>query len=214
MSVKNVIRHIIDHHNQAGDDSHHQYWHQKLETIDSNAARQIIKQLDHGQHHERHHIGDCYRKNGMKIDLNRKSDEATNILKVMNFIVGGLTKDDGREDRAVDINTKLFLDQQAPEGGIVDEYGSELLQYQQIYGTKGKKSRGFSEMELLEEVNIRAIAVSILAETNGSAKIAQDILSAAGLKIIKKMDIGELQHLRSDLQSISTQTDTDTEHAR
>jgi hypothetical protein len=209
MSIENVIKHIIAHHNQVGDDNHHRYWHEKLEDCDGDRVHQIVKQMDHSQHH----IGDCYRQTGMRVDLNRESHEATAILKVMNFIMGGLTKDEekdwGKDDRTVEMDEKLFFEQQTPDCEIVDEFESELLQYKQIYNTSGKKSRHLETMELLEEVNIKAIAVSILAETNGSVKMAKDILSMAGMKIIKQMNIGELKHLRGDLQSISTQTDPD-----
>jgi hypothetical protein len=203
VSIENVIRHIIEHHNQNGNDFHHRYWHEKLEHADSDSCRQIVRQMDHSQHH----IGDFYRTNGMRIDLNRESNEATAILKVINFIIGGLTKDEGKEDRSVEIDEKLFFEQQAADYEIVDEFESELLQYQQIYCTDGSKSRKLAQMDLLEEVDIKAIAVSILAETNGSVKMAKDILTVAGMKIIKRMNVCELKHLRSDLQSISTQTD-------
>lgn len=203
MSIENVIRHIIDHHNQNGNDFHHRYWHEKLEHINSDSCHQIVRQMDHNQHH----IGDFYRQSGMKVDLNRESNEATAILKVMNFIIGGLTKEDGKEDRSVEIDEKLFFEQQTNDYEIVDEFESELLQYQQIYRTDGSKSRKLAQMDLLEEVDIKAIAVSILAETNGSVKMAKDILTVAGMKIIKQMNVGELKHLRGDLQSISTQTD-------
>jgi hypothetical protein len=204
VSIDNVIKHIIAHHNQVGDDAHHRYWHQKLEGLDGKVAHQIVKQMDHNQHH----IGDCYRQTGMRVDLNIESHKATAILKVMNFIVGGLTKEDGKEERTVEMDEKLFFEQQTADCDIVDEYETELLQYKQIYGaaTKGRK---LDEMELPEEIDIKAIAVSILAETNGSVKMARDILTVAGMKIIKKMNVGELQHLRGDLQSISTQTDFD-----
>ena len=210
MSIENVIKHIIDHHNKSGSYKHHLYWHQKLEQDNSDFARHIVKQMDHNQHH----IGDCYRKTGMKIDLNRETPEATSILKVINFIVDGLTKDEGQEDRSVAIDEKTFFDQQIAECDIVDDFESELSEYVQIYGNNGRKSRSLAEKELPEEVDIRAMAVSILAETNGSVQMAKDILSMAGLKIIKKMNIGELQHLKGDLQSISTQTDFDDRRAR
>ncbi len=204
MSIENVIKHIIDHHYQK-DGEHHDYWHQKLEGLDSDVVHKIITQMDHNQHH----IGDVYRHHGMKVDLNRESGEATAILKVMNFIIGGLTKDEGREDKAIEIDEELFFTTDIPDSCIVDEFESELLQYKQIYGTDNKQSRKLETMELPEEVDIKAIAVSILAETNGSVKMAQDILSVAGLKIIKNMKVAELRHLRADLQSISTQTDFD-----
>jgi len=208
VSIENVIKHIIAHHNQVGDDAHHRYWHEKLESCDGDGVRQIVEQMDHNQHH----VGDCYRQTGMRVDLNRASHEATAILKVMNFIVGGLTKNEGKEERTVEMDEKLFFEQQTPDCEIVDEFESELAQYKQIYNTGGKKSRHLETMELLEEVDIRAIAVSILSETNGSVKMAKDILSVAGLKMIKRMNIGELRHLRGDLQSISTQTDPDVKH--
>ncbi len=200
MAIENVIKHIIDHHNQRGNDTHHRYWHTKLETVDSDAARQIIDQLDHSQHH----IGDAYRQNGMRIDLNRETPEANNILKVINFILVGLANNEGKEDKAIEVDEELFLSEDISALNVVDDYESELLQYKQIYGHNGKKSRTLTEMELPEEIDIKAIAVSILAETNGSVKMAREILTVAGLKIIKQMNIGELQHLRGDLQSIST----------
>ena len=207
--IENVIRHIIDHHNQVGSDTHHRYWHEKLEGLDGDVVHQIIKQMDHNQHH----IGDCYRQSGMKVDLNRKSDEATAILKVINFIVGGLTKEEGKEERSVEIDKQLFFTQQTPDSDIVDEFELELLQYSQIYGVNGKKSRSLTQTDLPEEVDIKAIAVSILAETNGSVKMAKDVLSAAGMKIIKKMNVGDLQHLRADLKSISTQTEVNSQRS-
>ncbi len=203
MAIENVIRHIIDHHNQRGNDSHHRYWHRKLETVDSDAARQIIDQLDHNQHH----IGDAYRQGGMRVDLNRETREANNLLKVINFILVGLVNSDGKEDKSVEVDQELFFAKGTPQCDIVDDYESELLQYKQIYGHNGKQSRTLAEVELPEEIDIKAIAVSILAETNGSVKMAKEILTVAGLKVIKTMNVGELQHLKGDLQSISTKTD-------
>ncbi len=208
MTIENVVRHIINHHNQVGDDVHHRYWHQKLEEEKVDVARQIIKKLDHSQHH----IGDCYRQSGMRVDLNRKSHEATAILKVMNFIVGGLTKGDGREDKSVEVDEKMFFETQTPDCDIVDDYESELFQYNQIYNVNAKQTRTLTQADLPEEFDIKAIAVSILAETNGSVKMAKEILSVAGLKVIKRMNIADLQHLRADLKSISTQTEANTQN--
>ncbi|MES2678045.1 MAG: hypothetical protein V4612_07040 [Pseudomonadota bacterium] len=198
MTVENVIRRIIDHHNQIDNEGHHRFWHEKLEHEHSKRAEELIDQLDHTQHH----IGDYYRENGLRIHLEKESPEATNLLKVMKFIFAGLNQDEGAPNKTVAVDRELFLGQE-----IVDEFDSELAQYQQIYGSYKQKARSMTSIDLFEEEEVKAIAVSILAETNGSVKMAQDILSFAGLKIIKSMNIPALKNLTATLKSLSTQTD-------
>ena len=95
MSIENVIKHNIDHHNQIENQEHRRYWHQKLNDVknDSGVA-EIISKLDKvfDPRNNNHHIGDYYRRSGMKIDLHTKSSESTNLLKVINIIVEGLTR--------------------------------------------------------------------------------------------------------------------------
>ncbi len=198
MTVENVIRRIIDHHNQVDNDNHHRFWHEKLEHEDGEKAQELVDQLDHTQHR----IGDYYRQNGLRIHLEKESPEASNLLKVMKFIVAGLTKDEESPNKTVDVDKEMFLGQE-----IKDEFGSELAQYKSVYGNYKQKSRSVTGVNIFEEEEIRAIAVSILAETNGSVRMAQDILSFAGLKIIKGMNVPALKNLTATLKSLSTQTD-------
>jgi len=197
LTVENVIQRIIDHHNQVDNDNHHRFWHEKLEHEDGGKAQELVDQLDHTQHR----IGDYYRENGLRIHLEKESPEAFNLLKVMKFIFVGLSED-GSPNKTVDVGKEIFLGQE-----IKDEFGSELAQYKSVYGNYKQKSRSVTGVNTFEEEQVRAIAVSILAETNGSVRMAQDILSFAGLKIIKGMNVPALKNLTATLKSLSTQTD-------
>ena len=199
MPIETAIKQIIDHHNQelgkAANNTNHNYWHQKLEEVNSNNALQMIDKINHNNHH----IGDFYRRNGMKIDLNKDSPEANNLLSVMNFIIDGLQKNNKNCDENPILNKNLF----APQQNLKNQVGEQnlLTKYINSNDNQYKQSRRFAEIDLPEEYEIKAIAVSILAETNGDAKLAQFILNNAGLTIIKSMNVGELNHLKADLQS-------------
>ncbi len=196
MPIEGVIRRIIDHHNQFPGDSNHKYWHTKLEHIEGEKAKNIINQLDHSNHH----IGDFYLHNGMRINLEKESPQALELLKVMNFIAVSLIGDGGAENM-IKVGKKLFLKQESKK-----DFEDELLQYKQIYRDVKKNRRSLIEIDLPEEVVIKTIAVSILAETNGNAKMATDLISSGGIETIKKMNVTELQHLIGELKSLSTQT--------
>ena len=193
MSIENVLKHIIDHHNQVegqghnvsmirkdSGEGHHHYWHQKLEEVDSKASLAMVERVEHNLHH----IGDLYRQGGMKINLKKKSTEAENLIKVMNFIIHGMTQGD------------------MAEGSILESY---------LEDGEHHKVRSLDEVDSLAEYEIKAIAVSILAETNGNVGMAKDILTISGFSILKKMNANELQHLKSDLQSISACEDDNKE---
>ncbi|MCE3255393.1 MAG: hypothetical protein K0R25_887 [Rickettsiaceae bacterium] len=198
--VSKAISHIIDHHNQV-ENNHHHYWHQKLENLDGEEAKKIIDDLDHSNHH----VGDYYRRNGMRISLDKNSEESTNLLRVMYCIVHGLRTDEGGKDKQV-LPDEIFPTnpEQTDRKQVHDNL---LLKYKQIYGDRKQESRSLASADLPEEIVVKAIAVSILSETNGSVKMAQDILSTAGLKILKSMDAKELRYLIGDLKAISTLTD-------
>ena len=198
MTVENVIQRIIDRHNQVDNAGHHRFWYEKLGQEHSEKAKDLIDQLDHNQHH----IGDYYRENGLRIHLEKESLEANNLLKVMKFIFAGLTDDESSPNKTVDVGKEMFLGQE-----IKDDFGSELAQYKSAYSNYKQKPRSVIGVDILEEAEVKAIAVSILAETNGSVRMARDILTFAGLEIIKGMNVPELKNLTATLKSLSTQTD-------
>ena len=182
MSIDNIIKHIIDHHNQVENAERKRYWHQKLVATDSQEAREIASTLEKvlDPKNANHHIGDFYRKSGMKIALDRNSSESTNLLKVINTIVQGLKNSDTEGNLTARGKDLIILSHG-------DDNQAELLQYKQIYGDQKERDRSLAEMDLPEEFEVKAMAVSILAETNGDVKLAKDILSVSGLKIIKKL---------------------------
>ena len=65
---------------------------------------------------------------------------------------------------------------------------------------KSLNPRSILAPDLLEETYIKAIAVSILAETNGNSKLAESVLLNGGLQAMKQLDIKDLRSLLGDLQ--------------
>ena len=141
-----------------------------------------------------HHIGDFYRKNGLSLDLETpESVAAQDLSKLVNYICLEILKDAYKDD---DSKIERIKDDQ-------NLGKSPLMIYKQFYGDNVKQ-RSLASMDLLDEANIKAIAVSILAETNGNSQIAYEILTTSGLEIIKSMSKRELDFVKADLQTTST----------
>lgn len=214
MSIDQLIRYIIDGHksvlsgnvkgspvdsacsganikvNKADDTSYRNYWREKL--VHDGEIGKKFNDLDHS---ENSHVGDFYRKSGMKIDLRNESDPVVESLKtVMAYIVNnwdsngsGSDGSSGNKERA-----KSF-EKDGLEIGIIDDEDLST------------KSRDAESIDLPEETVIKAIAVSILSETDGDCNLAKNVLDSGGLKMIKSMSPKGLQKLIENLKSISAQ---------
>jgi hypothetical protein len=228
MPIKNIIKNIINHHNKVEEEQHH-YWLHKLEkfggfkSIPSHAlaspahenqgfsrcqspsedGNRHVTQIINSLNHLDHHIGDFYRKFGMGINLGDSSKKAADLLQVMGFITNGLVNEENVDIRPIVDEEDVDDLEKMPNL----THKNALDKYRQLYGRKNRKQRLLFAMDLPEEIEIKAIAISILAETNGNVQMAHDILSVAGLKIIKSMSHTELRHLKADLQALSTETD-------
>ena len=71
--------------------------------------------------------------------------------------------------------------------------------------TKEKKEepKNINEHLRLEELYIQSVAVSLLAESDGSSSIAKEILHNGGLDAIKKMDVASLKVILDQLNHIT-----------
>lgn len=216
MTIEGIIKRIIAEHNKhrhhrTADEhkehfilvieakhkhQHPKYWQEKLEELQENnpKVKEILAKINHHQHH----LGDYYLKFGMKIDLNKTSPEAENLRKVMDLIMEGLKSDTDDDKPKI-----IAVDESKPLNQEISEPENELLQYKGV-SNKKRKLRQLYDQDLLEENIIKGIAVSILAETDGNAKIAADVLTTAGLKIIKSMNKEELKELSGALKSAAS----------
>ena len=156
-----------------------------------------------------HHIGDLYRKTGMKINLNDLNhEEAIKIKSVIQFIKGKignliLLKIKAEHDKLLASgdsgNKELSLGQNQKQGNLSQQQHQKII----FFGMEFNKSlnpRSILAPDLLEETYIKAIAVSILAETNGNSKLAESVLLNGGLQAMKQLDIKDLRSLLGDLQ--------------
>jgi len=158
-----------------------------------------------------HHIGDVYHKNGMKINLNDlNGEEAKKIRSMINFIknkIGNsiLLKIKAENDKLFigddnSDNKERSLGQNRAQGNLSQQQHQKII----FFGREFNKSlnpRSMTEPYLLEETYIKAIAVSILSETNGNSKMAESVLLNGGLQAIKQLDIKDLRNLLADLQA-------------
>ena len=156
-----------------------------------------------------HHIGDLYSKTGMKINLNDLNhEEAIKIKSVIQFIKGKignliLLKIKAEHDKLLASgdsgNKELSLGQNQKQGNLSQQQHQKII----FFGMEFNKSlnpRSILAPDLLEETYIKAIAVSILAETNGNSKLAESVLLNGGLQAMKQLDIKDLRSLLGDLQ--------------
>ena len=65
---------------------------------------------------------------------------------------------------------------------------------------EGEKQRPSYAMDNIEEFYIRAVATSILAETDGDSVAAKEILENGGMKVVKNLDKESVVDLLVDLQ--------------
>ena len=157
-----------------------------------------------------HHIGNLYRKSGIKINLgDSHSEEAKKIKSMMQFIKSNLgdsillkikAENDKLTGEGDSTNQGLALGQNQKQGNLSQEQHQKIM----FFGMEFNKSlnpRSMTDPDLLEETYIKSIAVSILAETNGNSKVAESVLSNGGLMAIKQLDVKDLRNLLSDLQS-------------
>ncbi len=157
-----------------------------------------------------HHIGDLYRKTGMKINLNDLNhEEAIKIKSIIQFIkdkIGNLIllKIKSEHDKLLASgdsgNKELSLGQNQKQGNLSQQQHQKII----FFGVEFNKSlnpRSMVAPDLLEETYIKAMAVSILAETNGNSKLAESVLLNGGLQAMKQLDIKDLRSLLGDLQA-------------
>lgn len=213
MSIDQLIRYIIDSYqsvssksvegsspdsarfsanikaNQIDDKSYRNYWRGKLDH-----DGEIGKRFDDLDRYENSHVGDFYRKSGMKIDLKNESDPAVKSLKtVMDYISKNWDSSDSSSDGSSGNEEKA---KSFEKDGLGIEFGDEDW---------SSKSRNLNSIDLPEEMMIKAIAVSILSETDGDCDLAKNVLDSGGLKMIKSMSLKGLQKLIENLKSVSAQ---------
>ena len=190
-------------HNNHHLPNQHKFW---CNTVSN---PELLKELNSSN---AHHIGDLYRKNGMKINLgDLNSEEARRIKSIIQFIKGRIGNAILLKIKAE--NDKLLVNSNGEAGNKERALGQNeaqgnlsQVQHQKIifFGREFNKSlnpRSITEPDLLEENYIKAIAVSILAETNGNSKMAESVLTNGGLQAIKQLDIKDLRNLLGELQS-------------
>ncbi|MDA0902181.1 MAG: hypothetical protein O3B09_02065 [Proteobacteria bacterium] len=200
MPIKDKIKHIINSHKNPDHQCH-------------NINHWLNKYGDHIEFPESSHIGEYYRQHGMKIDPQAPNDPKAIALKeIMDDIKRNIKADDHFKELAEE---EIEHSQKLNEESDDETYEAEKIR--SLGNGKKKKrmfilgkwlelsdhSRSLHSVDLLEEYCIKAVAVSILAETNGNSKIARKILNeAGGMKIIKSLDVESLRELLTDLQDI------------
>lgn len=73
-----------------------------------------------------------------------------------------------------------------------------------ISGYLVEKKKASYAMDSLLETYIKAIAVSILSETNGNSAEARELLENGGMKLVKNFDVESMKNLLEQLKDIST----------
>ena len=150
---------------------------------------------------------------GMRVNLSKKTEEALAIIGLMNIIRKVHTKND-IFDKMADIK---ILEEKIKKGKVTgllsmiknisssDSGGgssSDKELEKEIEVKDSGDERGASEHLRLEEVYIQAVAVSLLAESDGDCAIAKKILHNGGMEAIKKMDISFLKTTLDQLNEV------------
>lgn len=238
MPISDRIKSILEHHEQGSSDYYNpHYWRNLVrEKSDKGNSETIFTHLN-GRHKDFGAVGDFYRKNGMRIDLaDKENDQAQKIDSIMEYIkqgvgddfkkvameqyediVGGEDRDgNGGQDKELE-KGQVATVQVLGEGGEVKERlydkEKEVEFFGQIY-SKAVKSRSIVSMDSLEETYIKAVAVSILAETDGDDSIAREILQNGGMSVVKSLDRNGLRDLLQDLNALSAQVTNGVEEGK
>lgn len=177
MSIRELIKSIIN--------SHHP---------DSSKFSESNKIINEQNKSENSHLGNFYLNSGMKINIDNQSDPAAVSLKSLmdyikkNWDSSGDNNDNGSSDNQE--KNKTNLEDQSQDQSTDSDH---------------TKPRSIDSVDLPEETTIKAMAVSILAETDGNCDLAKEVLNIGGLKMMKSMSPRGLDKLIKDLESISAQ---------
>jgi hypothetical protein len=180
------------------------YWRKKANEYNERIGLKPKFNLDlNSQNYERSRIGQYYHDYGM--DVSPTSEQYKAIEEVMNYI-----KEDNNSLRNI---KKLCYKQQEllekrkmliKHSDDLEE-GRDLIRFHgHNYKLRDKYRESYS-MDTVEELYIKALAVSILAESNGKSDIAKDILYNGGMDVIKNIQTESVNDLLLDLQIIAFQ---------
>lgn len=150
-------------------------------------------------------IGRYYRTQGMYI---QEGSEQYEVLKeVMDYI---------RNDRNSSQNIKKVIDAQRTavehdklleqtNSRSVDEneMGKDIIMFAGNKYRLREEHRAEYEMDTIEELYVKAVAVSIMAETDGRSNTAKEILENGGMDVVKNLEPESVADLLVDLQIIA-----------
>lgn len=159
-------------------------------------------------------IGEFYRLYGMTIKFNKNDPKAQAIIDLMHIIRRSHTKNDIfnkladvkiKEDQLKNKKTSLIsmINDSKSQISNTEDSDSSSNQEKEITIEKKEKNNDHADHLRLEELYIRAVAVSLLAESDGNSAVAKEILYDGGLDAIKKMDITSLRAILDQLNNIT-----------
>ena len=152
------------------------------------------------------HLSDFYCKKGINIDLTEKpaSQAAQDILLLMKIIKQNIEnkEEDTGEEAVVEAGEEMFFEQ-LQKAKKKKKSKKQLLQKEQVKQANQQEELepiSLNKIDRLQEVEVKTLAVSILAATNGEVGMAQNLLKITGIKMMKAMTPQQLKVVKTDLQ--------------
>jgi hypothetical protein len=199
------IASIIDTHEGVKDDvdyiSHYRdpfYWRVSINQLQH---KEVFK-IDREEYSkESHNVGRLYRSQGMSILPN--SQQYAALQEVMDYIKSDMTSSENIHNICEDQQTELEKDKVVHPDDHEQESGKDIILF---CGRKFKlreKYRSEYAMDTIEEFYIKAVAVSIMAESDGNSQVAKEILDNGGMAIVKNLNQESVMELLQELQIIA-----------
>ncbi len=200
---------VIDTHKGVKDDADYVsdyrdpfHWRVTINQLHNNEVFKIDRE---GYSKETHAVSRFYRSQGMHILPNSEQYEA--LKEVMDYIKEDFRSSENIHHICEDQQNELEKENMVRKHTNEDEIGKDVILF---CGKKYKlrdEYRAEYEMDTIEEFYIKALAVSIMAESDGNSKVAKDILDKGGMAIVKNLDQESVVELLVDLQIIALEGD-------
>lgn len=209
-----TIAAVVDTHHQVKDKKRYvseyrdpSYWRKAVNEIQQKEIFSIAPEDYYFSDEFFESKGRFFRAQGMTIHANH--DQYESLKEVMDYLKND--PDSSKHIHEICEEHKLeLLDKRAALNADLDEEtGKDLILF---HGHKYQLREHFREeyaVDTIEEFYIKALAVSILAETDGNSKIARDILEGGGMLIIKNLQPESVVSLLQELQIIALEGESE-----
>lgn len=208
--IKSAFKaHVVDHavpqikdvtNNSAqGGDS---YFWRKLADESINQYNSIPENKDR----QRERFIDRYPQENYEVQADRKRYEEE-LQKVMGYIRNGLDNSENVNDE----RQREAAEKEKLLGRAVgeNEAGKDIVMINgKKYRLKEGSNRQLHSMDTVKELYIRAVATSIMAETDNQSDGAKEILENGGMMLVKNLDERSKTDLLVDMQILALEGDT------